>query len=488
MANYTIKDPTTSMSDADLMARIKQLESGPQGPPTQTPDVQSMSDADLLGRIKSLSQTAPQAQQNTLYKVPSPSDAPQPKAPPVTLDQRAQQVFGIDPTLKRGSILPVAENKQGKLEFALPQFAVDMAKSFLLPGHAMQGGSYTMPDVTKMALDYNPSIRSPATAMAPTKTQFIRSTPPKDVLRNQSTALYRQADARGIMVHPDYVANKLGDLENEINKFGISKTLHPTATGVLNEWTKRIGKNLSLRDLEIMRREADTVAKLPKDEGVIGSKMKEAVDSLINGMTEKDVTAGNPEGIGGILKRARAIWQRQAKMDQIDEIFTKAETQASGFENGVRIGFRQILQNKAKRRGFTPDELAAMKTVVNGGPVQAALRLFGHFGPGTQGSNRALGSAMGISLGAAGGSHFGGPEGAAIGSMMVPAAAHMAGRAAARNTATNAEFVRALAARGGLNPTLNPLAARLGQGFLGPALGTQIGPNGGLIVNGKEVF
>ena len=68
--------------------------------------------------------------------------APSP-APPPTLAERAQQVYGFDPNLDRAAILPLAKNPQGEVEFAFPQIAVDLAKSALLPGHVYRGGSYT---------------------------------------------------------------------------------------------------------------------------------------------------------------------------------------------------------------------------------------------------------------------------------------------------------------------------------------------------------
>lgn len=60
----------------------------------------------------------------------------------------------LDPNIaERGSILPIAKNRQGGVEFAAPHAALDLLKAALLPSHAMQGGSYGVDDVNNTALN-----------------------------------------------------------------------------------------------------------------------------------------------------------------------------------------------------------------------------------------------------------------------------------------------------------------------------------------------
>lgn len=401
--------------------------------------------------------------------------------PSSSLDARAQDVFGFDPTLDRGAILPLARNQQGEMEFALPQIGIDLAKAALLPGHVMQGGQYTEDDVTRAALDISPIGRTPGAKRLSTKRQFIRSAPARETLEKQSRKFYDEARARGVVVDGESVLDMVTRVENNVGKIGPSPTLAPKATGVLNEWAGRLGKDLTLEDLQVMREEAGIVAgsNTPK-ERAIGQIMKNEIDAFIDNLSDKNVVSGDPVNIGDTLKRARSLWQRQAKVRMVDEIFETAESTASGFENGLRIEFRKIVRNPKKRRSFTPDEIAAMKKVANGGPVQGALRLLRHLGPGTGNENRYLGTAIGATAGTA----VGGP---ALG-LAMPAVGHLAGRAAARNTTTNAEMARALMATGGQNPQTETLVRQLMRRGLGPVAGTQIGPNGGLIVGGEEVF
>lgn len=70
-----------------------------------------------------------------------------------SIDAIVAQKLGLDPTLpRRPTILPVAADAQGHTVAALPQIAVDLAKFFMLPGHAAGGGAYAPQDVTQAAM------------------------------------------------------------------------------------------------------------------------------------------------------------------------------------------------------------------------------------------------------------------------------------------------------------------------------------------------
>jgi hypothetical protein len=83
-----------------------------------------------------------------------------------TLEDKTYEVFGMEPNLDRGNILPLPDDKGGLMA---PQWLYDLARMVTLPAHAMQGGSYTMGDVTDMAMAITPasiagSLATPAKA------------------------------------------------------------------------------------------------------------------------------------------------------------------------------------------------------------------------------------------------------------------------------------------------------------------------------------
>ena len=127
------------------------------------------------------------------------------------------------------------------------------------------------------------------------------------------------------------------------------------------------------------------------------------------------------------------MWQRARKAEDIEMAIEKARNQASGFENGLRVQFRSILNNKKKLRGYSPDELAAMQKVVRGGGLENAAKAIGKFGFS---EGQATSMLMG-SLGVAGGAAVGG----GVGAVAVPLVGQVSKNLAQKMTRNNAEMV-----------------------------------------------
>ncbi|RKW71284.1 hypothetical protein, partial [Bacillus sp. L75] len=68
--------------------------------------------------------------------------------------------------------------------------------------------------------------------------------------------------------------------------------------------------------------------------------------------------------VGGKFKNARGLAQRAFKAQDMEDLIENASLQASGFENGLRIGARQLLKNKKRVKGYTIDEKAALRGLV----------------------------------------------------------------------------------------------------------------------------
>jgi hypothetical protein len=138
--------------------------------------------------------------------------------------------------------------------------------------------------------------------------------------------------------------------------------------------------------------------------------------------------------ISARYKVARNLWGRMRRSELIDEVLQNADLQASGFENGIRIGLRQILKNKKKRNFFTDSELSAMRDVVSGSTSANLMKLMGKFGFGEGQATNMLGGSISTGLGATIGNAVAGPPGAFVGASATAGAGSMARRAARRIT------------------------------------------------------
>ena len=143
------------------------------------------------------------------------------------------------------------------------------------------------------------------------------------------------------------------------------------------------------------------------------------------------------------LANARNIWARMKKSELIDTALEKASRQASGLENGIRIQFRQILNNPRLRRSFNADEIKLLDDVVKGDFSTNTLRRLGKLSPGTGAQSNVLNAMMGTGLGAGVGGTLGGPVGAAIGAGAVQGLGYGAQRGAEALTTRNARLAQA---------------------------------------------
>ena len=108
----------------------------------------------------------------------------------------------------------------------------------------------------------------------------------------------------------------------------------------------------------------------------------------------------------------------------------------------MRAEFKTLYRarNNRKMRGFTADELSAIKAVAMGNMTSNTMRRIGALGGGSGPSRNMLNLMVGVGSGAA----VGGPLGAAA----VPMIGYGAGRAAQAMTEGRAALARAITARG----------------------------------------
>ena len=118
---------------------------------------------------------------------------------------------------------------------------------------------------------------------------------------------------------------------------------------------------------------------IEKADSRLGNIAIEKIDNFLD-----DVGGQVVEGkhAGQAFKSARDLWQRARKAETLEQAIVNAENQASGFENGIRTQFRQILKriDSGKLKGYTSEEREAIKKVVQGTKAGNVARFLGKFG------------------------------------------------------------------------------------------------------------
>jgi hypothetical protein len=228
----------------------------------------------------------------------------------------------------------------------------------------------------------------------------------------------------------------VGDLRAVADDFGMVPEQHGAFEAILARHADSASKGgASLQDLEILRRSLLNAGKQPTNPsaGELSRQMIEKLDDFVDEGTGL---------IGESLKEARQVYRTGAKAAIVEEAVEKAQNTASGFENGLRVEFRKLLNNKRLNRQWTETERSAMQDVVRGDFKSNTLRWLGGFGVPLDNGRNFLGSVMGGGAGAAIGSALAGPVGAAVGGPLlvgVGTAAKAGANAATRNSANIAE-------------------------------------------------
>ncbi len=265
--------------------------------------------------------------------------------------------------------------------------------------------------------------------------------PDIQTLKNKAGIAYKEMDNYGIKVKADVYDNFVINLEKKLvgKSKDVNKSLYPGAHALVKEMKESMGATKTLTELEEIRKIAGDIAgSLNKGDKRLGTIIIKELDTQLDQLSTV---------IGGKFKEARAVWHKASKAQQIADMVEGAAEQASGMENGLRIGARQILKSSKKKRGFNPKELDALRKISQGTTLGNISKFLGKFGISENQATSMLGASMGSIGGGSVGMLIGGPAGAGLGAVMVPALGQVAKITAQRITKKNArladELIRA---------------------------------------------
>ena len=265
--------------------------------------------------------------------------------------------------------------------------------------------------------------------------ELNEAVPSVDQLKDVSRSVYKEIDDLGVTLKPPQYKKLVEKINIEAKKAGADPTITPKTMQALNRFNERIGDSVSLTEVDTLRKVAGNAAKsLEPAEAALGARMIDTLDQFLDQANPRSFNGPKEavKGLGKKYKVARDLWGRARRSELLEEAFTKARNQASGFENGVRIQFRSILNNKRQRRFFKPDEIAAIQRVVRGDKTENLAKLIGRLGFSEGGAMNIVGGALGATAG--------GIVGGAPGAVIVPLVGQLSRKLAQRMTARNARF------------------------------------------------
>lgn len=251
-------------------------------------------------------------------------------------------------------------------------------------------------------------------------------------IQTAKSEAYAALDNFGVKVKAEAFDSFANKINARLIKEGVDPTLTPKSTAALKRIVEAKGSTKTLGELDTLRKIAKGAANdIDKTDARLGNIIITELDNSIDKLSSQ---------IGGKFKEARGLAQRAFKSQDIADMMESASHTASGLENGLRIEARKILKNKKRRKGFTADELTALRKIEQGTTLGNLTKFLGKFGISEGQATSMVGASFGAGGGGVIGSMFGGPAGAALGAVAVPAIGQMAKKTAQRITLNNTKF------------------------------------------------
>lgn len=285
-----------------------------------------------------------------------------------------------------------------------------------------------------------------------TRRALQRAAPTVEELRNTAQQVYQQIDNSGSLISGNSINRLRTQLLNQASRRGFtagmgeeaSARLYPKSSA-LRQIIGRMEGAQTITDLEQLRRAAQDAAQtLDRADANIARSFVNTIDDFMENIQPRDLLRG--QNVSGQLRNARDLWGRVRKSELIQNALTVAEDQASGFENGIRVQLRSILKriDTGKLKGFTQEEIDALRQVTRGTTPANFFKFLGKFGFSEKQATSMLGASIGVGGGAALGSAVGGPGGAGVGAVLVPTIGQVSKKLAQRLTRNNAQFADAV--------------------------------------------
>jgi len=207
-------------------------------------------------------------------------------------------------------------------------------------------------------------------------------------LKAAAQAAYQRADQAGVVFTPQAMQRLANDITSEFAQFGYHPELQSGAKVALDEINRLASQNVTLKGLDVARKIAGNAYQPGnKSNNALTSKVVDAIDNLVANPQAGDVMTGNAPAAATALSEARDAFRQSAKLDTVSNLLERAGLRAAStgsggnIENATRQELRKVLTSDRLRRGFSQDELSAIRSAVVGSKGQNALRLAGKLSP-----------------------------------------------------------------------------------------------------------
>jgi hypothetical protein len=197
---------------------------------------------------------------------------------------------------------------------------------------------------------------------------------------------YKSVRDLGVQFKPEALSNLAGTVEQSLMRDGLRPSLARKTFDVLGDLRNPpAGATADFADVAALRRVLGKVAALPdQTESMAASRMIDHLDRFLDNPAASDVLHGDAQEAARLYKEANANYAAMKRSETLAGKVEAAEEQAASansganVENAMRQRVRDILKSPKLRRGYSPEEIVAMQSVVRGTAPQNVLRMIGN--------------------------------------------------------------------------------------------------------------
>lgn len=204
-------------------------------------------------------------------------------------------------------------------------------------------------------------------------------------LKQKSSDLYARLRNLNSDIKPEAGTKLVTKLDDALIKSGkLNQKLHGDTISVVDDIRKdaKIG-DISLEGLDqhrqnlsaVVKKNTDTISGQVNADGQKATMLIDELDSLVDRLKPTDLGTTGAEA-RALLTEARKDWRIYSKFQRIANLAEKAD----GDPNRTKALFQQFVAKKKNLRGFTPDEVKALKFAAANTGGEKLLKTFGKFG------------------------------------------------------------------------------------------------------------
>ncbi len=233
-------------------------------------------------------------------------------------------------------------------------------------------------------------------ALVPTAKGAAKPVAPSlDELKSAKNAAYDAVDQSGVRYKPEAFDEMVDGIAMTAKEARINPMIHPKAAAMLDTMQGLKGQSPTLTELDQLRQviRRDVASASDDAEKFFGTQMIRQLDDFIDAADATKVASGSAEDAAGMITNARDLNTRVRKIGSVNDAVESARLRAGStgsggnVDNATRQNLRRVLEDT---RNLTPDERAALETIVMGSPGQNFLRQVGKLSPQGNGLMTAL--------------------------------------------------------------------------------------------------